>query len=101
MPGIPLLVSWFLGFWCLVFWFLGFLVSRFLGFLVSKIISFLVSKFQRFNETILPNFRFMFLIDVDLIPKIYKIVLGGSSSLFGARLFQNLQNVGFPTFRDL
>ena len=40
---------------------------------------------------ILPNFNFMFLIDIGLISKILKILFDGSSGFFGARLFANGQ----------
>ena len=73
---------WFLGF--LVSWFLGFLVSCFIGFLVSKfygllffgfsVFCFLVSKFQG-----LATLDFMFLIDINPISNIFKILLDVSS----------------------
>ena len=34
--------------------------------------------------------------DIDPISKIFKILLKGSSALFGTCLFQNCQNVGSP-----
>ena len=84
MLGIPLLenktsflVSWFLGF-------------RFLGFLVSKI--------HNFKKTFVPyyqNVMSCFLIDIGLISKNFKILLDGSSGLFGACLFEKSQHVGF------
>ena len=46
----------------------------------------------------LPNFDFMFLIDIDLISMMFEILLYGSSAFFGARLFENCQNCGFPDF---
>ena len=77
----------FLVSWLLV---VGFLVSEFLGFLVSKFLSFKDSKssnvFERYWFHI-TRFPFHFLTDVALIFKIFKIVLGGPSFFFGARLF--------------
>ena len=72
-------ISRYIGFLVLGFWFLGFLVSGFLvswflgfhflflGFLVAKILQCLQKP-----GTILPNFHFMSLIDIDLISKIFK-----------------------------
>ena len=65
------LVSWFLG--CLVSWFF---VSWFLGFLVSWFQRFLVSWFQNFNDSVMPYDQTSiscFLIDIDLISKIFRI----------------------------
>ena len=90
-------VSWFLDFWFLGFkdpWFLIFRVSRFLGFKHSKNPSMILNDIW----SILPIFHFMFLIDIDLISKIIKILLDGPSGFSGARLFGNCQHVGFPTF---
>ena len=104
--------------------FLGFLVSRIIGFLVSRILGFLVSWFQRFLfswfhsflvswllgfevswflgfkvSNICHFFPFhVFLIDIDLISKIFKISLDVSSGFFGARIFENCQRLGFPNF---
>ena len=64
----------------------GFLVAWFFGFLVSKIEQFPIA---------------CFLEDIDLIFQIFVILLDGSSSFPGARLFQNCQSIGFPQFRDL
>ena len=82
------LVSWSLTFgflvsWCVV---VGFLVSWFRGFLVSK-------KYQLYMSC--------FLEDIDLVSKIFKICSDGSSSLFGARLFENCQTFGFEKFWGL
>ena len=68
-------VSWFLSFWFLGFWFLGFLVSANL-LCVQKIC---VTYYQIFISC--------FLIDIDLISKISKILLDGSVGFVGARLF--------------
>ena len=72
MLGIPLLenrkVSWFLG-------------VLFFGVLV--LINYEVS-------------ISCFLEDIDLIPKIFKILLDGSSSFSVPRLFDNCQHCGFP-----
>ena len=84
--GIPLLenqkVSWFLGF--------------------------KVSWFQRFkNPTMFvigfgPSYQMFIscvLINIDLISKISKILLNGSSGFFGARLFETCRNYGFSNCR--
>ena len=72
--GIPLLenrkVYWFIGF----FFFGG---------------GFLVSWFDSFSFKDLLNFHFMFLEHDDLISKFFKILLDGSPSFFGARIFEN------------
>ena len=48
---------------------------------------------------ILPNFHFMFLIDIDPISKIFEILLDGYSSFVGARLFENRQHFEFQKMR--
>ena len=53
---------------------------------------FLVSKFRKFNDPILPSLKFIFSIDIDLISKIFKMLLNGSSGVQRARLLQNLKN---------
>ena len=64
------------------------------GLNVSMIQSFLVSKCQRFNDPILPNFNFAFLLtDIDLISKLAKVLVHGSSGFGGARFFQSFQNL--------
>ena len=62
----------------------------------------LVSKFQKslnVFETDLVHITKIaiscFLIDIDLISKILKILLDGSSGYFGARLFELLENMDF------
>ena len=70
-------------------WFLGFLVSEFLGFLVSKIQpSFNVFKRYLVHITQFP-FHVVFLIDIDLISKIFKILLNGTSGIPNACLFES------------
>ena len=81
------LVSWFAASWFLASWFLGSLVSNFLGFKASWFLGFKISKFQRFNDPMLPNSHLMFLVNIDLISKILKILLNGSSGLFVPHLF--------------
>ena len=76
---LDFLVSWFS-----VSWFLGFVVSWFLGSLVSK--------FQGFTK-----FPFRVFDEIDLISKLFKILLQGSSGFPGALLFENRQAIGFPT----
>ena len=49
----------------------------------------------------LPNSHFMFLIDIDLIAKIFKSLVDGSLGFCGVRLFENFQMLDFPTFWDL
>ena len=44
----------------------------------------------------LANFDFVLLIDIDLISMILEISLNGSSSFFGACLFEHCQHFGFP-----
>ena len=39
-----------------------------------------------------------FLEDIDLISKLFKISLDGSSGFSGARLFKTCQTFGFPSF---
>ena len=47
-----------------------------------------------------PAFKSCFSIDIDLIPKIFKILLGGSSSCFGARIFSKTVNISdFPNVK--
>ena len=58
----------------------------FYGFLVSKIYQISIS---------------CFLIEIDFITMNFKILLDGSSSCFGARLFENRQTNGFPEMLDL
>ena len=60
----------------LVYWFLSFLVPSFLGFEVSW--------FQSFRNPMIPYYQMSiscFLIDIDLIFKIFKNLLHGSSGL--------------------
>ena len=78
-------VSRFLGSWLLGFKFLGFLVSWFLGFnspglLVSTSLGFEVAKIYQ-------TFISCFQEDIDLVSKIFKILLDGSSGFVGAHLF--------------
>ena len=91
-------VSWFLGFRFIVFLFPAFLVPWFKLF---WLLGFTISQFRRFNDPIFRNFNFIFLIDIDLISKIFKTLLDGSSGLFGARLFQYFQSFRFSKLRDL
>ena len=92
-------VSWFLGFsvsqclGSLVAWFLGFGVSKFLSFIDSKNCN--VFKRDWFH---IAKIVFHIFIDIDLISKIFKILLDGSSGFVGARLFQKCQRLGFPNF---
>ena len=52
--------------------------------------------FLKHIGTTLPTFPFhVFLIEIDPIPKVFKNVSDGSSSFFGACLFQNCQNMDF------
>ena len=46
----------------------------------------------------LPNAHFIFLQDIDPTAKIFKMLLDGSSSFVGARLFQNWHFVGSQNF---
>ena len=96
------LVSWFLGVWFLGFVFFGFLVS---WFMASWFLGFEVSKFQRFEiiqcfwRMLVPYYQISmscFLVDDDLISKLFKIVLDGSSGFVGACLFENCQHFGCP-----
>ena len=82
-------------------WFQGLLASWFQRLLASWFQNLLVSKFQSFNDTILPKFHCMFLMDIDPISKSSKISLDGSSGFIGARLFPNRQPFECPTFLDL
>ena len=50
-------------------------------------------------DTILPTFRSCFLVDI--VSKIFQNLLDGSSSFFGACLFQNLQINGNTEFGDM
>ena len=113
-------VSWFLVSWFVVSWFIGFLVSWSLGFLVSWLFvflgffvgfGFLVSWFQRFKASFnvirryfvnITNFPFyVFLIDIDLMSKIFCILLHGSSSFLGERLSQHFQMFRNSIFCDI
>ena len=77
--GIPLLENEtrfkVLGFWHLASWFENISFSNYFCY-------------------ILPNFHFMFLIDIDLISMVLQNMLRGPSSLFGARLdkWNRIQN---------
>ena len=51
-----------------------------------------------FTELNLPNFRFMFLEDIDPLFKIFKNLLGDSSGVFGTRLFQHFRKHDFHDF---
>ena len=62
-------------------WFCGFMVC---GFVVLWLCYFMASWFRK-----LQNPYVTFQVDTDPISKILKILLRGSSSLVGARLFQN------------
>ena len=77
------LVLWFYGLWfysLMVLWFYGFMLLWIYGFLVSKLYQISISCFQE---------------DFDPMSMIFKIALDGSSGIFGTRLFQTCQNVGF------
>ena len=91
------MVLWFYGFMALwlyslmACWFYGFMVLDlmvvwFYGFLVARIYQVPIS---------------CFLMDLEPISKVFKISLDGSSGFVGARLFQNREKCGFPSFRDL
>ena len=72
-------VSWFVVSWFLGVCSLGFKASKFQGFKNP-------SKFLEEICSILPNFHFMCLQDIDFISKIYKILLSGST-VFSRRVF--------------
>ena len=74
----------------------GFLVFGF-GFLVSKN----VLCFQNIFVTYYQMSISCFLIDMKYISKILEILLDGSSSFVGARLFEKCQNVGCQKFSDM
>ena len=111
MLAIPLLeeVYWFLGFlvfgflifgflvsWLLVLWFLGLLVSKLFVFLISKFLGFLVSKFQSLKDSMIPYYQksiSRFQEEVDLISKIFKMLLNGSSGFSGAHHLQDFQHL--------
>ena len=82
------LVSWFLG-----VWFLGFKVS---WFLLCLFHSFLVSEFQNFKD--LPSFHFIscFLGDIDLISKVFKILVDGLLVFFFTVFSNMLYTLDFP-----
>ena len=70
---------------------MGFLVSWFLGFLVSKFLGFLFSKLSKFQRSNIPYYQISiscFLIGIDFISKIFKILLDGSSG-FSAPVFSH------------
>ena len=50
-------------------------------------------------RSILPNSNFMLLVDIGPMSKISRHNLGGSPSLFGARLFDNCQEMDFRHFK--
>ena len=80
--------------WSLVcFWFLGFLVSWFLGF--KNLLC-----FQKIFVTYYPISITCFLIDIDSVSKMFKNLLDGSSSFFGACLFHIFQSFGFTKHWD-
>ena len=72
--------------------------------LLSWFLVFNVSKFQGFKKTLmcledigsmLPNLYFMFLVDIDLQSKIFKILLNGSAGFLGGRHLENSRSLGF------
>ena len=65
-------------------WFLGFEISKFQGFKH-------LFCFQKIFVSYYQMSISCFLVDIDLISKILKILLDGSPSFVGARLFQNGQ----------
>ena len=67
----------------------GFLVFSVYWILVSWSESFKVSKVYQISIS-------CFLEDIDFTSKFFKILADGSSSLFGALLFENCQYFGFP-----
>ena len=79
---------------CVVVWLCGFIVVCFQCFMVLRFYGFFVSKIDQISIS-------CFLEDIGLISKIFKILLDGSSSFFGARLFESCQRFGFPKFRYL
>ena len=111
------LVSWFIGFlvsWFLSFLVLGFLLCWFLGVLASCFLVywiwvswFVCSRLllSWFPSSIISSIGQMSiscsLTDIDLISKISKNWLDGSSGFVGARLLPNRQFVGFLKFREL
>ena len=93
------MVLWFYG--CKVVWFYGFVVLWFYGFMAIWVYSFIVLQFMDLYFMVLwfygcmvswfqklPNFHFMCLTDIDIIPMLFNIDLRGSSSFVGARLFK-------------
>ena len=66
----------------MVLWFYGLMVLWFYGFKKYKVS---ISCFQE---------------DIDLISIFFEILFSQDSSCFGARLFGNCQNCGFPKCRD-
>ena len=78
-----IVVSWFHGF--KDSWFLGFRVSESLGFKDSKNPSMLLKDILFIS----PSSHFMFLVDIDLITTLLKILLYGSAD-FSARVFSNM-----------
>ena len=100
---VGLLVFWFLGFllsrflvsWFqrpFDFWFPGFNYFRLLGLLVPKFLGCLLSKFQGFNGPILLKNHLCFQEDIDPISKTFKILLDGSAGFPGARRFHSVLN---------
>ena len=69
----------------MVSWILGFLVSKFIGFRVCRFLGLLVSWFNSFNELFDPDSLSYSLGDIDLISKIFRNLLNGSSGVAGAR----------------
>ena len=123
---IGFLASWCLVSWFLVFfvsWFLDFVLSwiggsrfhcfRFLGFVVSGCLIYwfrgcLVSWFQGFKKSFNSFIKYAgphyqtsiscFLIDIELAFKIAIFFIKRIVDMFSARLFENCQHFGFPTF---
>ena len=70
----------------MVSWFYAFMIFWFYGVMVTKCYHMSISCFRE---------------DIDPMSKIFKILLNGSSGLFGACLFQHSQNIDVPSFGNM
>ena len=103
------MVAWFMILHLIVLWFYvlcfyGFMVVWLYGFMVLQCYGLWIygAVFYGFLALTKKHLSIScFQEDIDTISKFFKILLDGSSSLFGARLFRNRQKLEFPRLQDL
>ena len=80
--------------WFLVSWFLVLKVSKFQGFKIPLML------LKNIGSILLIS-HYMFLIDIDPISKVFKILLDGSSEFVGASSFQHFFDFHNLTFTEI